>query len=225
MSRTTLPLLTGLLGTAILVWLGTWQLDRLEWKQGILTEIESRIGGDPAPLPATDDPESDRYQPVQLNGTIEPDELYVLVSRKRVGAGYLVISPFVTEDGRRILLDRGFIRVEDRDTPRDGGTKEITGNLHWPDDRTSSTPENDVAGNTWFARDIAAMSEALNTEPLLVIARNMSPSDPGVTPLPVDTSGIPNDHLQYAITWFSLAAVWLIGTIALVWRLRQTKEG
>jgi surfeit locus 1 family protein len=46
-----------------------------------------------------------------------------------------------------------------------------------------------------------------------------------VTPLPVDTSGIPNDHLQYAITWFSLAAVWLIGTIALVWRLRQTKEG
>ncbi|MFA8385821.1 MAG: SURF1 family protein [Pelagibaca sp.] len=225
MSRIALPLLTGLIGAAILVWLGAWQLQRLEWKQGILNQIESRIGGDPAPLPATGDPEADRYQPVQLTGTVEADELYVLVSQKRIGAGYRVISPFVTNEGRRILLDRGFIPVADRDTARDGGVKDVFGNLHWPDDRTSSTPDNDIAGNTWFARDIGPMAEALNTEPLLVIARNMSPADPGVTPLPVDTSGIPNDHLQYAITWFSLAAVWLIGTIALVWRLRQTKEG
>ena len=225
MSRIAMPLLTGLIGTAILVGLGTWQMQRLEWKQGILTQIESRIGGDPAPLPATGDPERDRYQPVMLNGTIDTDELYVLVSQKQVGAGYRVISPFVTDDGRRILLDRGFIPVADRDLARQGGEKEITGNLHWPDDRTSATPENDIAGNIWFARDIDAMSEVLDTEPLLVIARNMSPADPGVTPLPVDTSGIPNDHLQYAITWYSLAVVWLIGTIALVMRLRQTKEG
>ena len=220
-----MPLLTGLIGTAILVGLGTWQMQRLEWKQGILTQIESRIGGDPASLPATGDPERDRYQPVMLNGTIDTDELYVLVSQKQVGAGYRVISPFVTDDGRRIMLDRGFIPVADRDLARQGGEKEITGNLHWPDDRSSATPENDIAGNIWFARDIDAMSEVLDTEPLLVIARNMSPADPGVTPLPVDTSGIPNDHLQYAITWYSLAVVWLIGTIALVMRLRQTKEG
>jgi surfeit locus 1 family protein len=225
LSRIAMPLLTGLIGTAILVGLGTWQMQRLEWKQGILTQIESRIGGDPASLPAIGDPERDRYQPVMLNGTIDTDELYVLVSQKQVGAGYRVISPFVTDDGRRILLDRGFIPVADRDLAREGGEKEITGNLHWPDDRTSATPENDIAGNIWFARDIDAMSEVLDTEPLLVIARNMSPADPGVTPLPVDTSGIPNDHLQYAITWYSLAVVWLIGTIALVMRLRQTKEG
>ncbi len=225
MSRITLPLLTGLIGTAILVWLGTWQMQRLEWKRDILTEIQARIGGDPAPLPATRTPETDRYQPVQLNGTVEPEELYVLVSQKRVGAGYRVISPFVTDDGRRILLDRGFIPVDERDTARDGGEKSINGNLHWPDDRTSATPDNDIDGNTWFARDIAPMAEVLGTEPLLVIVRNMSPTDPGVTPLAVDTSGIPNDHLQYAITWYSLAVVWLIGTIALVWRMRQTKEG
>ena len=225
LSRIALPLLFGLIGTAILVWLGTWQLQRLDWKRGILTEIETRIGGDPAPLPATGDPEADRYQPLRLTGTVEPGELYVLVSQKQVGAGYRVISPFVTSDNRRILLDRGFIRVDARDATRRTGAAEVTGNLHWPDDRTSATPENDVAGNTWFARDIAQMAELLNTEPLLVIARNMSPADDGVTPLPVDTSGIPNDHQQYAITWFSLAVVWLIGTIALVWRLRQTKEG
>ena len=190
-----------------------------------LTEIETRIAGDAAPLPATPDAATDRYQPVVLNGTVEDRELYVLVSRKRIGAGYLLISPFVTEDGRRILLDRGFIPVDQRDADRSGGAVEVEGNLHWPDDRTSSTPANDIDGNTWFARDVAAMAEVLNTESVLVIARNMSPPDPGVTPLPVDTSGIPNDHLQYAITWYSLAVVWLIGTIALVWRLRQTKKG
>ncbi len=225
MSRIALPLLTGLIGTAILIWLGAWQMQRLDWKRGILNEIESRIGGDPAPLPETGDPEAHRYQPVLLTGTVEAEELYVLVSQKRVGAGYRVISPFVTSDGRRILIDRGFIPVADRETPREGGPKTVVGNLHWPDDRTSATPDNDITGNTWFARDIAPMAEELGTEPMMVIARNMSPSDPGVTPLPVDTSGIPNDHLQYAITWYSLAVVWLIGTIALVWRLRQTKEG
>lgn len=225
MTRIAIPLLFGLIGAAILVWLGTWQMQRLDWKRGILTEIETQIVGDPAPLPVTGDPDTDKYQPVRLVGTVEPDELYVLVSQKRIGAGYLVISPFVTDDGRRILLDRGFIPVEARTTSRSAGPVKVTGNLHWPDDRTSSTPENDITGNTWFARDIDAMAEVLNTEPLLVIARNMSPPDPGVTPLPVDTSGIPNDHLQYAITWYSLAVVWLVMTATFLWRQSKGKEG
>ena len=64
----------------------------------------------------------------------------------------------------------------------------VTGNLHWPDDRLSSTPENDVDGNMWFARDIAQMAEVLETEPLMMIARELSPPEEGVTPLPVDTA-------------------------------------
>ena len=229
MPRIALPLITGLIGIAILVSLGTWQMQRLEWKRGILSEIESRIGGSYQQIPplSTVIPERDRYTPVALVGQIGEEEVLVLVSQKRVGAGYRVISPFSLNDGRRILLDRGFTPVDQRGADRSRLKEEIEvqGNLHWPDDRTSSTPENDINGNTWFARDVALMAETLKTEPLLVIARNMSPPDPGVTPLPVDTSGIPNDHLQYAITWYSLAVVWLIGTIALVWRLRQTKEG
>jgi len=221
-------LLFGLIGAAILVWLGTWQMQRLDWKLGILSEIEERISGDPARLPSVEDavPERDRYQPVSLTGTVGEEEVLVLVSQKRVGAGYRVISPYTLNDGRRILLDRGFTRVDQRDADRSlSGPVEVEGNLHWPDDRTSSTPENDVAGNTWFARDVAQMADVLNTEPLLVIARNMSPSDAGVTPLPVDTSGIPNDHLQYAITWYSLAVVWVIMTGAFIWRQRKGKEG
>ena len=228
MSRLAVPLIFGLIGTAILVSLGTWQLQRLDWKRGILNEIEARIDGPAAPLPAAEDAviDRDRYQPVTLTGTLGNGEVLVLVSQKRVGAGYRVISPYILESGRRILLDRGFTPVAQRDADRSvTGEIAVEGNLHWPDDRTSSTPENDVAGNTWFARDVDQMADVLDTEPLLVIARNMSPSDVGVTPLPVDTSGIPNDHLQYAITWFSLAAVWVVMTGAFIWRQRKGKEG
>ncbi|MCK0149424.1 SURF1 family protein [Marivita sp. S6314] len=229
MSRHIVPLLFGLIGTAILLWLGTWQMQRLEWKRGVLAEIEERISGPFEAIPPLSVvmPDRDRYQPVALIGEIGSEEALVLVSQKRIGAGYRVISPYTLNDGRRVLLDRGFIPVDQRDADRTrlGETVEVQGNLHWPDDRNSSTPENDIAGNTWFARDIDQMSEVLGTEPVLVIARNMSPPDPGVTPLPVDTSGIPNDHLQYAITWFSLAFIWVVMTGTFIWRQRKGKEG
>ncbi|MBV7396677.1 SURF1 family protein [Mameliella sediminis] len=224
MKRYIAPLLIGLLGAAILLWLGTWQISRLDWKRGILDDIETTIASDPKPLPRLIDPDAQRYQPVALRGEIGDEALAVLVSVKQRGAGWRLISAFQTDDGRRVLLDRGFAPVDQKDAPLYAGPAEVTGNLHWPDDRNSSTPDNDPAGNTWFARDLAPMAEVLDTEPLLVVARQMSPADKGVTPLPVDTSGIPNDHLQYAITWYSLAAVWLIMTGAWIWRLRTGRE-
>ncbi|WP_425099223.1 SURF1 family protein [Tropicibacter sp. S64] len=222
MKRILPPLLFGLIGAAILVGLGTWQLQRLEWKRGILSEIESRIGGAPQPLPDMVSPAEQKYQPVALSGSIGEEALFVLVSAKQLGAGWRVISPFTTEDGRTILLDRGFTPVDRKQAPARAEPVTVQGNLHWPDDRNSSTPDNDVAKNTWFARDIGAMAEALKTEPLLVIARQITPPDPGLTLMPVDTAGIPNDHLQYAITWYSLAVVWLIMTAALI--RRRSKE-
>jgi surfeit locus 1 family protein len=103
------------------------------------------------------------------------------------------------------------------------GQVQVAGNLHWPDDRNSATPENDVAGNTWFARDVAQMAAQLQTRPLLVVARQISPAEAGVTPLPVDSSAIPNDHLNYAITWYSLAVVWAAMTLYFLWRNRRPK--
>lgn len=206
-SNVAVPLIFGLLGVGVLLWLGTWQLDRLAWKEGVLADIEARIDAEPEPLPDEPDPEADRYRPVEVEGRIGQDALRVLVSQKRVGAGYRVISAFDTGT-RRVLLDRGFVAVDsDIPEPPDGEVT-ITGNLHWPDDRLDSTPENDEADNTWFARDVARMAEVLDTEPVLVITRDSSPEEDNVTPLPVDTGGIPNDHLEYAVTWFSLAFIW-----------------
>ncbi|MEL7175183.1 MAG: SURF1 family protein [Pseudomonadota bacterium] len=217
-ARLIFPLLLGFIGAAILIALGVWQMQRLEWKQGILAEIDAQISGPAIVLPIDPDPEADRYAPVELTGTIERPEIPVLVSVKRVGPGYRLIVPFETE-GRRILLDQGFIPLEAKDAERPTGEVTIRGNLHWPDEIDSYTPENDLDANIWFSRDVPTLAAALDTEPLLVIAATQT--DPSVTPLPVDSSAIPNDHLNYAVTWFSLAAVWLGMTAFLVSRIRR----
>lgn len=207
MRRIAFPLFIGLAGTLMLVALGIWQVQRLTWKQGVLTQIEERIAADPAPLPYEPVPEEDRYQPVRLQGNFGTGSLRVLVSRKTVGAGYRIIVPFDTGE-RRVLVDLGFVSI-DAPIPKMPANPVITGNLHWPDERSSGTPENDVAENIWFARDVGEMAAQLGTEPLLIIAREIEPAIHGITPLPVSATGIPNNHLQYVITWFSLAVIWL----------------
>ena len=224
MQRILIPLIFGLAGAGVLIWLGLWQMDRLAWKQGVLANIETRIAAGPVALPDLPEPARDKYLPVQMSGQFDEGAVRVLVSQKQVGAGYRIISPFEGE-GRRILVDRGFIKVDATLPAAPAGAVQITGNLHWPDDRLDSTPENDVAGNIWFARDIGPMAEALNTEPVLLVLRDMSQPDGAVTPLPVDTGGIPNDHLSYAITWFSLAAIWLAMTTYYIQRTRRTGKG
>lgn len=224
MKRILAPLLFGLIGAGILVWLGTWQIQRLAWKQDILSEIESTISGDPIPLPAQPDPETDRYKPVELTGKIGAQELHVLISIKQVGAGFRIIAPLTLEGGRKVLLDRGFVPVQDKNRTRRTGPVAVSGNIHWPDDRNSSTPDNDVAKNMWFARDLDQMAARLGTDPVLIVARHETPADPGLRPVPVDTAGIPNDHLKYAITWYSLAVIWLIMTAYFIRRTLKSKE-
>lgn len=218
MRRFLFLLLIGLAGAAVLVRLGNWQVQRLAWKQGVLAEIETRIDDAPVSLPADPDPERDRYLAVAVRGTMEPGEIDVLVSTKTLGAGYRVIAPFVTDTGRRILIDRGFIPASDKGAERGTGLMSVTGNLHWPDEIDSFTPDPDRGANIWFARDVPALAKELRTEPVLLIAR--SETDPAITPLPVSTEGIPNDHLQYAVTWYGLALIWALMTLYFLWRTR-----
>lgn len=213
------PLMFGLTGTAVLVALGVWQLQRLEWKEAILTDIDAKITADPVAIPAEPGAGAHRYLPVTAQGEIGAREIHVLVSQKRIGAGYRIIAPLTISDGRVVLLDRGFTKVENKAADRARGAVSVIGNLHWPNETGTSIPEPDINANIWFARDVPQMAAALGTLPIMVIARDTTPADPSVTPLPVDTSGIPNDHLQYAGTWFSLAAVWLVMSNFFAWRV------
>jgi surfeit locus 1 family protein len=211
-------LLLGLVGTGTLIALGVWQLQRLEWKEDIIAGAAAMIAADPVPLPAKQDPTQDRYRAVSVSGSFTGEEAHVLTSTREAGPGFLVIAAYTTTDGRRILIDRGFVPETEKTTPRLARQQPVTGNLNWPDDVTSSTPGYDADRAIWYGRDVTGIAALLNTEPVLVIAR--SDTGDGVTPRPVTAAGFRNDHWQYAVTWFSLAVAWVGMTVFLLWRIR-----
>lgn len=215
MLRFVVPLLFGLVGAAVLVSLGVWQLQRLAWKEAIVADIDARIAAAPVALPVAPDPEGDRFLPVEAAGTFTGQALRVLVSQKEIGAGYRIVEVFQT-GGRRVLVDRGFVGVEAK-VVLAAKDATVTGNLHWPDEVDSFTPAPE--GDLWFARDVPAMAKALGTEPVLIVAR--SDTGDGIAPLPVDASAIPNNHFGYALQWFGMAAVWLGMTVLYLWRIRR----
>ncbi|MGA9412385.1 MAG: SURF1 family protein [Roseobacter sp.] len=214
MGRLGFLLIFGLGGAAILISLGVWQMQRLAWKNALIADIEARIAAAPVPLPGTLDPARDAYLPVEVTGLLGPDYLQVLVSKKGAGAGYRIIRPMLREEDR-IMVDMGFVATADASGLKfeEGPPLTIVGNLQWPQETDSFTPAPDLNNNIWFARDVEAMADVLGTAPVLVVRRDAPQLGGPLSPLPVDTRVIPNDHLQYAITWFSLAVIWSLMTI------------
>ncbi len=219
MRRLIFPILLGVVGLAVLCSLGVWQVQRMHWKNALLADINARIVGDAVAVPAQPDPEVDRYRPVFAEGRFTGETLYVLSGQKDVGAGVRVVSVLQTTDGRRLLIDRGFLAEDQKAKPLTVTDARITGNLMWPQDADAYTPPPDPKTGMWFARDAVAMAALLKTEPTFIVARE--PTGDGIEAMPVDTSAIPNDHWGYAITWFLLAAVWAVMTVALLWRIRR----
>jgi surfeit locus 1 family protein len=213
------PLVFGLLGVATLLALGSWQLRRLEWKTAIIDTIEARLTADAVPVPQAPTAAADQYRRIRAHGAILPGELHVYTSAPRRGVGYRVIVPLALDDGRRILLDRGFVPIDEKDAPRLTGLITVEGALLWPQETDSFTADPDRAKNIWFARDTDLMAAALATEPVMLVTEaSDDPDAPMPQPVSVD---IPNDHLEYAITWFSLAVIWAVMTALLLWRMKR----
>ncbi|WP_372803340.1 SURF1 family protein [Paracoccus seriniphilus] len=222
MRRILFPAILGIVGCAILISLGMWQLRRLAWKEAMLEQIQASIEAPAVPLPEKIDP-SMKYMPVTVSGTTTGDEIDMLSGSKDQGGGYQIISRFVTDSGRAIMVDRGFVPQEMRHLERGPTRLVVQGNLHWPAEVSSSTPKPNLDENIWFARDVPAMAQVLDTEPVLVVASFVEGDAQGVQPIPVAIDGIPNNHLSYAMQWFMIAAVWAGMTVALIWRIRQSK--
>ncbi len=213
------PLAFGLGGVAVLLALGVWQVQRLAWKEGVLAEITSRMAAAPAEVPEAPNEAAHEYLRVAVAGTLLPDELHVYTSAPPRGVGYRVIAPMRLADGRRILLDRGFVPIEQKDAARVAGPIRVEGALLWPDETDGFTSPPDREKNVWFARDSALMAVALGTEPvMLVAAASDDPTAPLALPVGVN---IRNPHLGYAVTWFGLAAVWAVMTGYLLWRIKR----
>lgn len=217
------PLILGVAGCGVLVSLGLWQVERLAWKEGILADINNRLSAAPVPLSLDVTEAADEYTRVTLTGTPTGEELHVLVSGTEAGTGYRVISKVDTPLGP-ILVDQGLLALDAKQAAPLSAPMEITGTLLWPDDQNSNTPAPDLAANIWFARNIDTMSASLETLPLMVVTTTTVPADPRLTPLPVNTATIKNDHFEYAVTWFLLALVWAIMTLFLIARTIRPKD-
>jgi surfeit locus 1 family protein len=219
-----LPFLTTLIGVLLLVGLGKWQLDRREWKLAIVERIESRVHGEPVSLSEARDrwekSQDIDYTRVLLVGRFlhqHERHLYGIVDGL---AGWKVVTPLQTANGDIVLVDRGFVPEqfklpETRQAGQIGGVVELTGLARASQVRGQFTPANDVAANRWFNRDVPALTGSLPAEiagkaaPFIVEAEAAPvPGDwprAGVTMLKVS-----NRHLEYALTWFALAATLLI---------------
>ncbi|GGL75935.1 SURF1 family protein [Wenxinia marina] len=196
MRRLIFPLALGLAGCAVLVALGLWQLRRLDWKEAELARIEAAIAAVPVALP---EGEGDEYLAVEATGRLVPPLVRIVHS----GSEELIVAAFET-DGRRVMVDLGLSPYgAPPDLPE--GEVRIDGNLERP--AGTEVPEVDAV-NARTGRTLTGLAQALDAEPVLLVARNIDPALPGTAPLPVTTEGIPNNHLGYAIQWFGLALVW-----------------
>ncbi len=222
MRRLVAPVLFGLIGAAILIGLGVWQVARMYEKRAQIEAMVSGISMAPVAVPDHPDPGRDKYLPVAVEGVFTDETLYVLSGLPEIGAGVEVISVLQTAAGRRLLVDRGFL-PEDQKKRKLGVTAvKVSGNLLWPQDTDSYTPPPDPVTGLWFARDVVAMAAKLHTEPTLIVAR--ATTGDGIEAMPLDASTIPDNHWGYAVTWFALAAVWLGMTAYLLWRIRRRGE-
>jgi len=210
----------GVLGTAILLVLGTWQMHRLAWKETLLARIDAEIAAEPVSLSEN----LPRYAPVEVTGSFANGHIRMLASRKTIGPVYRIIRPFEANGQGRILIDTGW--QPENHAVADVSTDPVAliGNIDTPNEADGFTPEPDLDRNIWFARDVPAMAAALGTRPVLVVLRDIPEMELGVTPWPVDTAGIPNDHLQYTVTWFSLAVIWAVMTGYFLWRTRANSK-
>lgn len=204
-----IPLLFIICATLVLSTLGVWQVQRLQWKNALTANIEKAQAEETlGNLPENVDGLA--YRNVILSGKFMNDKALRLVGRKEnMRAGFFVLTPFVLEDdGRVILVNRGYAEVGN-ENPVDG-MQTIQGVLRPPREKRPFAPENNIEKNLWFYEDIAAISGIIG-KPLLPYVIEATGTDRQTQPLVSDGKiSMRNDHLGYAITWFSLAIVGLV---------------
>lgn len=202
------------LGFLLLLGLGTWQIQRLHWKEGLIAERQGALHAAPVALPSTlSDARELEFHPVKAEGEfLNQDELYLNAQSLRGAQGFHVITPFRLMDGSILLVDRGFVPT-DREAPATRQASErqgrvtVTGLLRLPEKKGWFTPDNEPQRNSWFWIDLPAMAKAAGLAQVLpfYIDADATPN-PGGWPEGGQTiTDLPNNHLQYAITWYALA--------------------
>ena len=235
------PGLFTLAGLAVLVSLGTWQVERLKWKEGLIASMSRRLAAPVAALPAPEtwarlDSAEMEYRHVAFPAEFLNDQealVYTAGSAFRTdvsGPGYWVLTPARLTGGSLVVVNRGLVPEARRDpkSRADGqltGVVEISGALRWPEPRGTFTPNDDPAHNVWFVRDPAAIAAAKQWGAVapFYVEQDAPPAPGGFPQVGKVTPTLPNNHLGYAITWYGLALT-LVGVFAFWLRARRREN-
>ena len=234
------PTVFAIVGIAILIGLGIWQLDRKTWKENLIAAMTTRLARAPADLPPRDrwaglDRQHEEFARVGFPAEFMPGQEALVYSAGSAfrpdvkGPGYFVFSPARLAGGSIVIVDRGFVPLDRKDPTSRAqgephGSVDIVGILRWPETRGLFTPADDPKNNVWYLRDIDAIAAARhwqNVAPFYV--EQESPAPPGGLPQPGKlVVNLPDNHLQYAITWFGLALA--LAGVYLVWLTRRLRQ-
>lgn len=201
---------------AILIGLGVWQIERLHWKLGLIAEMNANMVAPPLSLGgALAMGEGAQYHTVMLHGRFDnAKEAFVFTTGPQGEPVYHVLTPFALDDGRVLLVDRGFIPTALRD-PRTraapAGERLVFGIWRTPDRPGPFTPSPDLVHHVWYARDLAGIAKAdgITLAAPVVVEADATPNRGGWPKGGQTVVNLPNSHLQYAIVWFALAAALL----------------
>jgi len=207
--------------------LSVWQLERRTWKWDLIETRQSRIAAPPVKLPQTHPSSAFEYRRVALRGTYLHDrELYLGARSMRSNPGYHILTPMALTGGGVILVNRGWVPLARKDPAKRSagqidGEVEIVAHIRFGRKSGWLTPDNEPAKNFWFYVDVPAMTahaKLKNARTFYVQAAGKS--TPGVWPRPVPIRiNLPNNHLQYAITWLLLALA--LGVIYVLYHRRR----
>ncbi|HXV73618.1 MAG TPA: SURF1 family protein [Sphingomonadales bacterium] len=220
-------------GVAVLIGLGLWQVQRLEWKTALLGRIAANMAAASVEFPMDADafslPGLEEYRRVCAEGVFRHDDELYLFAPDRLGhPGFHIIAPLAREGGTAVLVNRGFVPPAKKDpaTRAEGqveGMVRVCGILRLDEEKRLFAPENDPEANLWYVRDAPAMAGALSLEtkhPAFIDA-DETPNEGGLPVGGQTRLDIPNHHLGYAITWFGLALALLGVFAAFAWQRRR----
>lgn len=204
----------------VLITLGSWQMNRLNWKQDVIRQMNEKSSLEPMELPAViDNFDELKYRRVKLKGEFMHEKevhLFVGARSERGRPGYDILTPFKKEDGSYVLVDRGWVDYDkklaaNRLETLVKGVVEIEGMVQNAEHKGRFTPDNDVEKNLWFWIDIDAIKSYAGVHLKNLYIRALKKEGDNTYPIAGEKIiKIRNDHLQYAITWYSFAIILLV---------------
>jgi surfeit locus 1 family protein len=201
--------------------LGAWQIQRLHWKEGLIAQREAALKAAPVAPPQTlADARALEFHPVVDEGVFLNDkEILLHAIGPQGGAGFDVLAPLEEAGGRIVFVDRGFVPSELKDPAKramgqPAGPVRVAGLLRLAPEQKANwfVPDNRPDRDDWFWVDLAAMARAdgvANMAPFYIDA-DAAPNPGGWPRGEATLPALPNHHLQYAITWFSLAVAAIV---------------